>query len=99
MEEMIPYILLSTILVICSMPAIIWWFIKYLPMIVLGASRLCLTIIGIIGFVWLFKGVMLGGFDCVTVSWEHSTEPTWSLMYDHPVEDAGKAIVVEDDER
>jgi len=81
------------------MPAVIWWFIKYLPMIVLGISRLCLTIIAIIGFIWLFKGVMLGGFDCVTVDWEHSSEPTWSLMYDHPVEGEGKAIVVEDDER
>jgi len=96
---MIPYILLSALLVICSMPAVIWWFIKYLPMIVLGISRLCLTIIAIIGFIWLFKGVMLGGFDCVTVDWEHSSEPTWSLMYDHPVEGEGKAIVVEDDER
>jgi hypothetical protein len=99
MEDMIPYILLSALLVICSMPAVIWWFIKYLPMIVLGISRLCLTIIAIIGFIWLFKGVMLGGFDCVTVDWEHSSEPTWSLMYDHPVEGEGKAIVVEDDER
>ena len=96
---MIPYILLSALLVICSIPAVIWWFIKYLPMIVLGISRLCLTIIAIIGFIWLFKGVMLGGFDCVTVDWEHSSEPTWSLMYDHPVEGEGKAIVVEDDER
>ncbi len=99
MEDMIPYILLSALLVICSIPAVIWWFIKYLPMIVLGISRLCLTIIAIIGFIWLFKGVMLGGFDCVTVDWEHSSEPTWSLMYDHPVEGEGKAIVVEDDER
>tara|TARA_R110001599_G_scaffold203564_1_gene400709 strand:- start:322 stop:570 length:249 start_codon:yes stop_codon:yes gene_type:complete len=82
MDNMLPYLLLSLVIVVCAMPAVIWWVIKYIPIIIMSYSKVFCIILFfiIIGF--------FGAYDSTT---EDSN--------DIDISKAGKAIVVEDDER
>lgn len=101
MDNMIPCLLLSLVIVICAMPAILWWIIKYVPVIIMSCSKIICIVLFLATVYWA------GDNDL------HNTEGRrkWmgkiegdagKLNYsDHNINtsSAGKAIVVEDDER
>lgn len=100
MDNMIPCLLLSLVIVVCAMPAVLWWCIKYVPVIIMSCSKIICIVLFLTTVYWA------GDNDL------HNTEGRRKWMEkiegnagkfnysDHNINtsSAGKAIVVEDDE-
>jgi hypothetical protein len=82
MDNMLPYLLLSLVIVVCAMPAVIWWVIKYIPLIIMSCSKV---------FCVILFFIVIGFFG----AYDNTTEGSDNI----DINKAGKAIVVEDDER
>lgn len=82
MDNMLPYLLLSLVIVVCAMPAVIWWIIKYIPLIIMSCSK---------AFCVILFFIIIGFFG----AYDNTTEGSHNI----DINKAGKAIVIEDDER
>jgi hypothetical protein len=101
METLIPYITISVILIICCMPAVIWWFIKYIPLLIMSCSKVCCIIIFLAIAYWACGNDLHNPEG--RREWKEKIEgDAGEFNYSgHNINtsSAGKAIVVEDDER
>tara|TARA_R100001377_G_C3180363_1_gene106405 strand:- start:671 stop:964 length:294 start_codon:yes stop_codon:yes gene_type:complete len=97
MENVVTYIILG-IIALCAIPTILWWLIKNLPLIVMSCSKVCCIILFLTVAYWACGNGL------------HNPEgrEKWMIKMegdagnsDHNINTskAGKAIVVEDDER
>ena len=101
MDNMAPYILLSIVIVVCAMPALLWWCIKYIPVVVMSFSKLFCIIIFLTVAYWACGNDLHNPTG--RRKWMEKLEgDAGKFNYsDHNINtsEAGKAIVVEDDER
>lgn len=101
MENLIPCILLSVVIIIFTLPAILWWFIKYAPLIIMSCSKVCCILL-FLTFVYWAGDNDLHNKEGRRKWMEKIEGDAGDFNYsDHNINTskAGKAIEVKDDER